>query len=145
MSEQDDLRKKLRENYSERAVDHMLRPKNMRRVTKPDGYARVAMDNGEMVEFFLTVSRGAVTECAFQTDGCAATLACASAVSELAERQDLNEVLTAVTAERILQTLGGLPEGNVHCAHRVAEAFRQAVADGFELKAAPWKKLYRKV
>jgi len=38
MSEQDDLRKKLRENYSERAVDHMLRPKNMRRVTKPDGF-----------------------------------------------------------------------------------------------------------
>jgi len=113
MSEQDDLRKKLRENYSERAVDHMLRPKNMRRVTKPDG--------------------------------CAATLACASAASELAERRDLNDVLAAVTAERILQTLGGLPEGNVHCAHRVAEAFRQAVADGFELKAAPWKKLYRKV
>jgi len=139
MKEQDSIRKKLRENYSERAVDHMLNPRNMRRIPKPDGYARATTENGETVEFFLRVSCDTLAECAFQADGCAATPA-----MELAENKDLNEVLITVTAQRILQALGGLPEGNVHCAHLVAEAFRRAVADGFELKAAPWKKLYRK-
>ena len=143
-AEGEEARARLRENYSEKAVDHMLHPRNMRPIIRPDGHARVTTENGETVEFFLRLDHETLAECTFQTTACAATLACASAAAELARDKGLNEVLAVVTAERILDELDGLPEGNIHCSSQVAAAFRQAVADAVIHKAAPWKKLYRK-
>jgi NifU-like protein involved in Fe-S cluster formation len=141
---QEDARAKLREHYSERTVDHMLRPRNMGPLRHPDGQARTESGHGEAVEFFLQLDGERISDCAFWTDGCAATLACASAATELARDKPLDKVLAVVTAERILTELDGLPEGNVHCAHLVASAFREAAADARSQRADPWKKLYRK-
>jgi NifU-like protein involved in Fe-S cluster formation len=127
-STQEDARAKLREHYSEKAVDHMLRPRNMGPLRRPDGQARTESGHGEAVEFFLQLDEERISACAFWTDGCAATLACASAATELARDKPLDKVQAVVTAERILTELDGLPEGNVHCAHFVAAAFREAAA-----------------
>ncbi len=143
-AEEEEGRARLREHYSEKAVDHMLNPRNMSRIIHPDGYARATTENGETVEFFLRLDHETLAECAFQTTACAATLACASAAAELAQNKLLSEALAVVTAERILAELDGLPEGNIHCSRQVAAAFRQAVADAVSQKAEPWKKLYRK-
>ncbi len=143
-AQQEAIRAKLRGLYSEKAVDHMLRPRNLGPLGQPDGHARTESGHGESVEFFLQLEGERISACTFWTDGCAATLACSSAATELARDQPLDEVLAVVTAERILAELDGLPEGNIHCAHQVAAAFREAAADARRQKAAPWKKLYRK-
>lgn len=144
-TEQEHARKKLRENYSERAVDHMLNPRNKRRVPRPDGYAKATTDGGETVEFFIHVRGNVLTEIAFETDGCAATLACASAAAELAANKTLTQAPAAVSARAIIRALDGLPRGNIHCAPFVAEVFHRAVADAWNHRDAPWKSLYRKV
>ena len=143
-ADKNEVRAKLRELYSARAVEHMLNPRNMRSVPQADGQAKADSGHGETVEFFLLLEGDTITDCAFQTDGCAATLACASAATELAAGLTLDEAPFAVTAKRILQALDGLPAGNVHCGALVAQAFRSAVADARDTAAEPWKKLYRK-
>lgn len=140
----EEARAKLLEHYSVRAVDHMLRPRNMGPVRQSDGHARTESGHGEAVEFFLQLDGDRISDCAFWTDGCAATMACASAATELARDAPLDRAPAAVTAELILAALDGLPEGNVHCAHLVATAFREAAADARSQRADPWKKLYRK-
>lgn len=139
-----EARAKLRNLYSARAVEHMLNPRNMRPVSQADGHAKAVSGDGETVEFFLLLDGDIITDCAFQTDGCAATLACASAATELAAGLSLGEAPLSVTAERILKALDGLPAGNVHCSALVAQAFRSAAADARQIAAEPWKKLYRK-
>ena len=139
-----EVRAKLRELYSAGAVEHMLNPRNMRPVPQADGHAKADSGHGETVEFFLLLEGDTIADCSFQTDGCAATLACASAATELAAGLTLDEAPFAVTAERILQALDGLPAGNVHCSALVAQAFRSAVADARDTAAEPWKKLYRR-
>jgi len=143
-ADQEEVRAKLRELYSARAVDHMLKPRNMRPVPQADGHAKADSGRGETVEFFLLLEGDAIADCAFQTDGCAATLAFASAATELAVGLTLDAAPFVVTAERILQALDGLPAGNVHCGALVAQAFRSAVTDARDTAAEPWKKLYRK-
>jgi len=139
-----DVRAKFRELYSARAVEHMLNPRSMRSIPQADGHAKADSGHGETVEFFLLLEGDAIVNCTFQTDGCAATVACASAAAELAAGLTMNEAPFTVTAERILQALDGLPPGNVHCSALVAQAFRSAVADARDIAAEPWKKLYRK-
>jgi NifU-like protein involved in Fe-S cluster formation len=139
-----DVEARLRENYSERAVDHMLHPRGMNRLNRPDGYVRTETENGETIEFFIRLDGETLAECTFQTTACAATLAYASAAAELAQDQHLRDVLAVVTSERILRELDGLPEGNVPCSGHVVAAFREAVADAMRHSAEPWKKLYRK-
>jgi nitrogen fixation NifU-like protein len=134
----------LREHYSAKAVDHMLRPRNAGRIARPAGYGRVESGHNESVEIFIDLEGGTVTACTFETDGCAATLACASAATELARGRTADEVLNAVTSAAIVEALGGLPPGNVHCAGLVAQALRTALLDARTPGPEPWKKLYRR-
>ncbi len=135
---------KLRELYSAKAVDHMLHPRNRGRIARPAGYGRVESGSNESVEFFIDLRGGSVTACLFETDGCAATLACASAATELAKGRTADDVLTGLTAAAIIEVLGGLPPGNTHCASLVARALRTAVLDARTPGSEPWKKLYRR-
>lgn len=136
---------KLREHYSDKAIEHMLHPRNMRRLEQPTGYARVDTGHDEQLEIFLELDQETVTACAFQTNGCAATLACASAVTELAVGKTIREILSEVTTEAILRALEGLPPGNIHCAGLAADAVRTALADAMSQSHQPWKKLYRRI
>jgi nitrogen fixation NifU-like protein len=115
----------------------------MGRIRRPDGYARTPAGQGDTVEFFLRLEGDVLAECTFETDGCAATVACASAVTELAAGRSARRALAEVTDKEIIRALGGLPEGNLHCAGPVAETFRQAVADALGHKGQTWRKLYR--
>lgn len=135
---------RLRELYPAKAVDHMLHPRNRGRIARPAGYAKVESGPGESVEFFIDLRGGTVTACLFETDGCAATLACASAATELALGRTADEILGDLSPAAIIEALGGLPPGNTHCAGFVARALRTAVLDARTPGAEPWKKLYRR-
>jgi NifU-like protein involved in Fe-S cluster formation len=62
----------------------------------------------------------------------------------LAVNKTFTEALGFVSGEAILKKLGGLPEGNVHCAFLAAETLRKALADCLYHEKYPWKKKYRK-
>jgi nitrogen fixation NifU-like protein len=135
---------KLKKHYSKTVVEHCLQPRNFREMRTPDGYSKNKGADGDIVEIFVRLDNLRVIECTFQTDGCAATLACGSLATELITGRLFSEALDAVSPPKIIQALGGLPEGNIHCAHKISQALKLAMADGLAQQQYPWKKHYRK-
>ena len=135
---------KLKKHYSKTVVEHCLQPRNFRRLSAFDGYTKHTGTDGDSVEIFVNMDNNRVTECTFQTDGCAATLACGSMATELVRGRLYTEALDAVHPDKILWALGGLPDGNIHCAHKISHALKLAMADSFVQKRSPWKKHYRR-
>ena len=135
---------KLKKHYSPTVVEHCLHPRNFREMRTPDGYSKNTGADGDTVEIFVRLDNSQVIECTFQTDGCAATLACGSIATELITGRQFSEALDAVSPPNIIQALGGLPEGNIHCAHKISQALKLAMADSLVQKQSPWKKHYRR-
>jgi nitrogen fixation NifU-like protein len=141
---QEQVLEELRRTYSPAAVERWLNPRNFRNLENPDGHARITGTCGDTMEMFLKVRDGRIAECAFQTDGCGATVICGSAAAELAEGRTFIEALGAVSAAEIVRLLGGLPESHAHCAQLAAETLRRALADYQYHRQAPWGTKYRK-
>ena len=137
------LLEKLRRIYSEKAVEHILRPHNTDSLPDPDGYAAFGSGCGEMMKIWLRVSDAVVTDTGFWTNGCAATIACGSMATELAKYKSITQAL-AITAQNIADALVNLPQGNFHCAELAANTLRLALMDSLSIQQQPWKRLYRK-
>lgn len=131
--------------YTEDVIDRWLNPRNMGRLQQPDGYATVTGSCGDTMEIFLKIDNDKINECTFLTNGCGATLACGSMVTEMAKNKTFTQSLASISADAILKNLGGLPQENVHCAQLASETLRRALADYLYQKKATWKKQYRKI
>ena len=133
----------IRSIYTETVVDHVLNPRNAGSTPDSDGFARVTGSCGDTVHIWLMVKDDRVAQATFWTDGCAATIASASMATELARGKTIHEVLKT-SQQDVLDALGGLPEGNVHCALLAANTLKEATRDYLVVKKEPWKKAYRK-
>jgi NifU-like protein involved in Fe-S cluster formation len=138
-------RDQLLRQYSEAAVERIVRPANMRPLEKPHGYSCAEKEAGDRAELFLRLEGDQIAECTFTAQACAASVACLQAVTELAVGRSLQQAPAAVTIERILELLGGLPPGNVHCAQAAVALFRSALSDALQMRKDSWKIAYRKL
>ncbi len=136
--------RKLKQHYSKTVVEHCLHPRNFQGMSSPDGYVKHSGEDGDIVEIFVRLDKNRVTECTFRTDGCAATLACGSMATELIKGRMYSDAADAVSPNKIIEALGGLPDGNIHCARSISQALKRALADCLDQKLSPWKKLYRR-
>ena len=143
MNDIEALKSRLRGIYSETTVEHILHPRNTEVIANPDGFAEYHSDGNESIKIWLRVREDVVTDSGFWTNGCAATIACASMSTELVKGKSIREAL-AITAEDIARSLVDLPEGNFHCAEHAAQTLRIALKDCLSTQQQPWKKLYRK-
>ncbi len=96
------------------------------------------------MEMFIKMKDEKISECGFQTDGCASSIVCGSIATELAQNKSFTQALGLISADEILTRLGGLPESDVHCAQLAAETMRRALANWLSKKKSPWKKYYRR-
>ena len=146
-SELDNLREQvatqMRSIYTETVIDHALNPRNTRQILTADGFARVTGSCGDTIQIWLTVKGDRIANATFLSDGCATTIASASMITEFAKGKSAPEALT-ISQEDVLDALGGLPEGNVHCALLAANTLKEAVRDYLNLQREPWKKVYRR-
>jgi len=146
-SELDSVKKSIVEDmrsiYTETVIDHALNPRNAGSIPDSDGFANVTGSCGDTIQLWLMVKNNHVAQASFWTDGCAATVASASMVTELAEGKPVLGALR-VSQQDILDALGGLPEGNLHCALLAADTLKEAVKDYLALQKEPWKKAYRR-
>jgi len=133
----------MRSIYTETVVDHVLNPRNAGSTPDSDGFARVTTPDGDTIHIWLKMRDDRVAQATFWTDGCAATIASASMATELAKGKTIQEVLKT-SQQDVLDALGGLPEGNVHCALLAANTLHEAIRDYLIIKKEPWKKAYRK-
>jgi len=134
---------KMRQVYSGEVIDHALHPRNLGDMKDADAFGRITGPCGDTMEIWLKVSGGVVIAASFATDGCAATISTGSMVTELVKGKTVGEVLS-VSQQDILSALGGLPEGNQHCALLAADTLKKAAKDYLAFQREPWKRAYRK-
>lgn len=139
----DRILENVRRFYSGMVIDHAMNPRNVGELPEADGYACEIGDCGDRFEIWLRVRDGTIEEARFWTDGCAAQIACGSIVTELISGKPIEEALL-LTPHQIVEALGGLPEENVHCAHRAVTVVKRAITDYLDAEREPWKRAYRK-
>jgi nitrogen fixation NifU-like protein len=101
--------------YSAKVVEEFYHPKNLGPMEEPDARGRVLGPCGDTMEFYLRLDGGRIERAAFMTDGCGATVACGSMLTQMIEGVSLEEA-SAITAEALTAALDGLPEEHAHCA-----------------------------
>jgi len=133
----------MRRIYTETVVEHVLSPRNFGNLPGADGYGTIATPDGDTVRFWLRVKDDLVTDASFWTNACAATIASLSMVTDLTRGKTPADAL-AISQQDVLEALGGLPEGNMHCAGLAVSVLREAVKDYLVMEREPWKRSYRK-
>jgi len=125
---QHQIHEDTREAYGQVAYERWLRPQYTRVMDHPDGYGHVAGSCGDRIEIFLRFEEDKVKEATFRTDGCGSSLVCGSFAAELALGKTPDEV-AEISDETVLETLGGLPEEDRHCAFLAADTLQAALDD----------------
>ena len=117
------------EGYSEIVIEHFERPRN--NGTLEDANAVGYMTNpvcGDTLLLMLRVDGERIVDARWQSDGCAASIAASSLLSELTTGASLTEA-GAITREAIVEALGGLPASKLHASVLAADALHHALAN----------------
>jgi len=79
------IRKAEREIYTERTLKEAYNPKNVCALNNPDGAARITGPCGDTVQIHLQLDGDRIIDSKFITDGCGASTAFGSVVTEMAK------------------------------------------------------------
>jgi nitrogen fixation NifU-like protein len=132
-----------RQTYTEKVIDHAVNPRSMGRPERADGRARFTGPCGDTMEIWIEVKEGVLKRARFESDGCLATIACGSMVTELAGDKPLLEALEIGQTD-VLEALDGLPTDSEHCALLAVTTLKLAISDCLAKMEAPWKKVYER-
>ena len=115
-----------RKLYSEKVIERWLCPTCMGELENPQGYGEVRGPCGDTIKIFLKISDEKITDARFATGGCATTIAAGCMACELAKGKSIKEAF-AINKDMILENLGGLPEGSIHCALLASNTLKEAL------------------
>ncbi len=122
------IKKEEREIYTERTLKEAYNPKNVGELNNPDGAARITGPCGDTMQIHLQLEGDRIIDSKFITDGCGASTACGSVVTEMVRGKTIEEAFMVEDTD-VLSVLDGLPEANVHCALLAANTLRAALED----------------
>jgi nitrogen fixation NifU-like protein len=115
--------------YSEKVMEHFRNPKNVGDIENPDGVGRVGNPMcGDIMELYIKVKDGIITDAKFKTFGCGAAIATSSMVTELVKGKTIDEALN-ISNRAVAEALGGLPPIKMHCSVLAEEALKKALDD----------------
>lgn len=116
--------------YAAGLIRRATQPRYFRALDRRDGYAKRIGDCGDVVEFMLRVdpASGIVAEAGYQTIGCMAMIASCDVAAEIAEGGPLEAVLD-LTPQRVIESLGGVPEQKFHCTELAVATLQDAARD----------------
>jgi nitrogen fixation NifU-like protein len=123
---QEAIFEEMRRDYSEQVIELFLNPRNLGNIEDANGHGRVTGSCGDTMEIFLKIRDNSIEDAKFITDGCGPSLVCGSKVTELAKGRHPRDGLK-ITAEKVLDELGGLPEADQHCARLAADTLHAAI------------------
>jgi nitrogen fixation NifU-like protein len=109
---------------------HARFPRHLGLLVHPDGSAVGKGSCGDAIEMSIRLKGETIAEIGHQPNGCAYTVACASAVSLLASGKHIDDALE-LKAEDVERELGGLPEDHLHCARLAVNTLGEAIADAY--------------
>ena len=113
--------------YSSQLLDHFEHPRNSGQL--PDADVRVSLENpacGDILELALKIDSGRIAAIRFRAQGCVAAMACASAMTELAEGKWPREALV-IGKDAVITAVGGLPPASGHAAQLAIDALQAAL------------------
>ncbi|MCD6116730.1 iron-sulfur cluster assembly scaffold protein [bacterium] len=116
------------ERFSDKVVELAYDPINSGDMENPDGQGYVKGDCGDSITVFLKTENNTIKEARFLADGCAATLACGSAVTELSKGKSLYDA-KKIYPQTVIRFLDGLPASHTHCSILAVQALREALYD----------------
>jgi nitrogen fixation protein NifU and related proteins len=108
--------------FGDALLDHFQNPRNAGDL--PDATATVEVTNpvcGDVLRLAVRVENGRIAAARFKTQGCVASIASSSALTELLIGKSAAEA-QRITPQQIADTLGGLPPATFHAAQLCADA-----------------------
>ncbi|MFP4170843.1 MAG: iron-sulfur cluster assembly scaffold protein [Methanomassiliicoccales archaeon] len=125
---QEEIDREERELYSEIVIEESKSPYHMYRMENPDGSAEFTGTCGDTMWIYLRVEGNRIVEGSFLTDGCGATTAVGSRLMRMIEGKTIDQA-QMMTDDQLIESLGGLPEENLHCAELAMTALYRAIDD----------------
>jgi nitrogen fixation protein NifU and related proteins len=113
--------------YSDTFLDHVANPRNVGEL--PDATSVAEETNpvcGDRMRLSLRITDGRIEAARFLAYGCPPTLACGSALAEMLEGLSLEDA-RALTKEKIVNAVGGLPSRKHHAAALAIETLKSAL------------------
>lgn len=108
--------------YSASVLDHFKNPRNTGDLQNATAVVEVTNPVcGDVLRLGARVDRGTIVECRFKAQGCVASVACASILTELLSGKSLDDA-RRITATQISEALGGLEQATFHGAQLAADA-----------------------
>ncbi len=116
-------------NYTKKTLDNFLKPKNIGKIDKADGYGKIGnMVCGDQLDFFIKVEKGKIKDVKFLSFGCASNIATASVLTDRVKGMTIAAAKN-YTWKQIVDELGGLPQQKVHCSVMAIEGLHKAILD----------------
>ena len=131
---QEIVKEKMRQNFSEMAIEHALNPRNVGDIEEYSSLANYTGPCGDSMQIWLKVEDDKITDVSFMTDGCGTTIASGSMITELARGKSLDDA-RKLDQKTVLEELGGLPEESEHCALLAERTLKQAIDDYVKRKS----------
>jgi nitrogen fixation NifU-like protein len=126
----DELQREIAEReealYSAVVLREARSPQNMGTMADADLHGIVHGWCGDTMEVFIRINGGTIERATFVTDGCGATLACGSMLTQMVTGMRLEEA-EWVLPEDLIETLDGLPEESMHCAGLAVSTLQNAL------------------
>jgi len=114
--------------YSEIVLDHAANPRNMGALENANarGY-QINPVCGDTLVLMLRIEGDEIVDAKFQTEGCTASLAASSLLTEMVKGMSVSEA-RELTHDDVSEAIGGLPPSKLHSAALVIDALRRAIA-----------------
>jgi nitrogen fixation NifU-like protein len=135
---QNEIMEEERAIYSDRVLAEFNNPQNVGRMVDPDAFAVMDGSCGDTMEFYLKIVNDVIQDITFMTDGCGATIACGSKITQMVKGRTLAEIST-LTRDDLIDALNGLPDDNIHCAALAVGTLRKAMNDYRKKREMGWK------
>ena len=117
--------------YSEKVMEHFRNPRNVGEIENPDGTGHVGNPIcGDIMELYIKVNDGIITDAKFKTFGCGAAIATSSMVTEMVKGKSIGKALE-ISNRAVAEALDGLPPIKMHCSVLAEEALKSAIEDYF--------------
>lgn len=113
--------------YSEILKDHLANPRHVGEMANAD--ARAEQTNpvcGDRLSLFMRLLDGRIVAASFLAYGCAPTLACGSALTEMIHGMAVEDA-ALINRGDLTRALGGLPQRKQHAAALAVETLRAAL------------------
>jgi len=126
----DDLQNRVfedtRENMGEEVYKRWRNPVYLEKMDDPSSWAALTGSCGDTITIYLRIENDVVSMARFETTGCGSSQVSGEVACEYAQGKTVEQA-GMLDGKDVLETLGGLPEENEHCAYLAAETLREAV------------------